>query len=48
MIWEYYNLLIYDIQAIFADEKFTNIVNFSSLEYSSAKTSKRKYLSAKT
>lgn len=41
MIWEYYNLLIYDAQAIFADEKFVNIVNSSSLEYSSAKTSKR-------
>ena len=47
MIWGYYNLFIYDTQAIFADEKFINIVNSSSLEYSSAKTSKRKYLSAK-
>ena len=47
IIWEYYNLLIYDTQVIFADEKSVNMVNLSSLKYSYAKISKIKYLSAK-
>ena len=48
MIWEYYNLLIYDAQAIFADEKFINKQNTLLIKYSYAKTSKVKYLYAKT
>lgn len=43
----YYNLKQQTTQAVFADEKFTNIVNLANLKYSYAKTSKGKYLSAK-
>lgn len=32
MIWEYYNLFIYDAQATFADEKFINAIGCLSLK----------------
>ena len=32
MIWEYYNLFIYDAQAIFADEKFASTIDCLSFK----------------
>ena len=47
MIWEYYNLLIYDTQAIFADEKFVNATGCLSFKIFICENWQEKYLSAK-